>query len=258
MSLTFTKLFSSITESTVWCEPDTTRICWICLLAMADSRGRVFGSIPGIANRARISVDAARIAMTTFLSPDPDSRTPVAEGRRIETIDGGWRLINHEKYREIRDQESIKEAKRKYINKRREEERKAKGVDQDVDNVDQSRSDVDRCRHNAEAEAEADKERTTSIPPSAPKQKKLTGVDPDFQINETGLKYAKERGVNVATQLQAFLNHHQAKATKLKDWQAGWRVWCDKSVEFGRSPGKVEDNQETKEQRMARLLRAAT
>jgi len=105
---------------------------------------------------------------------------------------------------------------------------------------------------------EKEKEKEKSIPPSAPKQKKLTGVDPDFQINETGLKYAKERGVNVATQLQAFLNHHQAKATKLKDWQAGWRVWCDKSVEFGRSPGKVEDNQETKEQRMARLLRAAT
>jgi hypothetical protein len=126
---------------------------------MADSRGRVFGSIPGIANRARISVDAARIAMTTFLSPDPDSRTPVAEGRRIETIDGGWRLINHEKYREIRDQESIREAKRRYINKRREEERKAKGVDQGVDNVDHSRSEVDRCRHNAEAEAEADTEK---------------------------------------------------------------------------------------------------
>jgi hypothetical protein len=146
---------------------------------MADSRGRVFGSIPGIANRARISVESARIAMSTFLSPDPDSRTPVAEGRRIETIDGGWRLINHEKYREIRDHESIKEAKRRYINKRREEERKAKGVDQGVDNVDHSRSDVDRCRHNAEAEAEADKtkEKTTSLSPSAQPTKKNTTLE---------------------------------------------------------------------------------
>jgi len=167
MSVTFTKLFASITESTVWCEPDTTRLCWITMLAMADSKGRVFGSIPGLANRARVSVDAARTAINTFLSPDPDSRTPVAEGRRIEPLEGGWRLINHEKYRALRDEESIKETKRRYINARRAKER-AETVDQSVDNSIYSRSQsnaVDRSRYNAEAEAEAEKEEST---PSAP------------------------------------------------------------------------------------------
>lgn len=158
MSVTFTKLFASITESTIWCEPDTTRLCWITMLAMADSRGRVFGSIPGLANRSRVSVDAARTAINTFLSPDPDSRSSVAEGRRIEAIDGGWRLINHEKYRALRDEESIKESKRNWAKKARA---KAKEVDQNVDISVDCRSlenSVDRIRHNAEAEAEADKE----------------------------------------------------------------------------------------------------
>jgi uncharacterized phage protein (TIGR02220 family) len=152
MSVTFTKLFSSITESTVWCEPDRTRIVWITMLAMADSKGRVWASIPGLANRARVPVDDARIAINTFLSPDQYSRTSVHEGRRIEVIDGGWRLINHEKYRAIRDEESAKEAKRRYINARRERERT-------VDNVDQCRTEsntVERSRDNAEAEAEAE------------------------------------------------------------------------------------------------------
>jgi hypothetical protein len=49
MSVTFTKLFSSITESTVWDEPDRVRLVWITMLAMADKHGRVWASVPGLA-----------------------------------------------------------------------------------------------------------------------------------------------------------------------------------------------------------------
>lgn len=115
MGVTFTKLFSSITESTVWCEPAGTRLTWITMLAMADRNGRVFGSVPGLANRARVTVDEARAAIASFLSPDPDSRTKDHEGRRIEEIDGGWRLLNHAKYRALRDDEARKEYKREWI-----------------------------------------------------------------------------------------------------------------------------------------------
>ena len=55
MSVTFTKLFSSITASTVWVEDSDTRVVWITLLAMADKKGRVWGSVPnhGIASIAK-------------------------------------------------------------------------------------------------------------------------------------------------------------------------------------------------------------
>lgn len=148
MSVTFTKLFSSITASTVWCEPSNTRIVWITMLAMADSRGRVWASIPGLAGIARVPVEDARIAIERFLSPDEDSRSKEHEGRRIEEIDGGWRLINHEKYRAIRDEESVKERKRRYIADRRAKERAQAKTATNV-------PDVDHGRHNAEAEAEA-------------------------------------------------------------------------------------------------------
>jgi hypothetical protein len=153
MSITFTKLFSSITESTVWCEPDSTRIVWITMLAMADREGRVWASVPGLAGRARVSVKACREALKCFLSPDIDSRTKEHEGRRIEEIDGGWRLLNHAKYRELRDQEARKEYQREWVKKRR-----------------QSMSTVDRSRPqstNAEAEAEAESERRGSASYSA-------------------------------------------------------------------------------------------
>lgn len=93
------------------------------MLAMADRMGRVFASVPGLANRARVPVEDCQIALDTFLAPDRYSRTETNEGRRIEKIDGGWRLINHEKYRDMRDEESAKEAKRKYMQNRRAKEK---------------------------------------------------------------------------------------------------------------------------------------
>lgn len=150
MSRTFTKLFSSITESTIWCEPDRTRLVWICMLAMADQHGRVWASVPGLANRARVPIEDAQTALDAFLSPDPYSRTPDHEGRRIEPIDGGWRLLNHEKYRSIRDEESIKESKRNYINKRRAAEREGVEKSRTPSNT------VDASIANTEAEAETE------------------------------------------------------------------------------------------------------
>lgn len=135
MSVTFTKLFSSITESTVWCEPNATRICWITMLAMADRHGRVWAAIPGLANRARITVDECRTAIECFLMPDRDSRTKENEGRRIEPIDGGWRLLNHAKYRAIRDEETIRESKRKYMENKRKREKQAITIKADTVNV---------------------------------------------------------------------------------------------------------------------------
>lgn len=120
MSVTFTKLFSSITESTVWYEPDATRLVWITMLAMADRQGRVWASVPGLAGRARVSLKATREALKCFLSPDEDSRTKDFEGRRIEEIDGGWRLLNHAKYREMRDEEARKAYQREWVKKRRQ------------------------------------------------------------------------------------------------------------------------------------------
>jgi hypothetical protein len=170
MSVTFTKLFTSITESTVWFEPDSTRLVWITMLAMADRKGRVFASTTGLAHRARVTEEQLEAALECFLAPDRKSRTKDHEGRRIVEIDGGWHLLNHEKYRSIRDDETIKESKRKYAAKKRAEEK-------EVEKVEQSRplsTAIDRIRANAEAEAEADKDPSDPQKPKSdlPEKKK--------------------------------------------------------------------------------------
>lgn len=200
MSYTFTKLFSSITESTVWCETDRTRIVWICMLAMADRKGRVFASIPGLANRSRVPIEDCRKAIATFLSPDPDSRTPDFEGRRLEPIDGGWRLLNHEKYRAIRDDESVKEAKRKYINERRAAER--------VENV-------DHCRVNAEASTEAESD-TKAM---KKKKSRKCALPVDFKISDRVKDWAIVGGYqHIGKRLEHFIGYVKRSGKEYVDW----------------------------------------
>lgn len=108
--MSYTKLSHSILTSTLWMEDDTTRIVWVTMLAMTDRHGEVMGSIPGLANVARVPVEACRAAIAKFLAPDPDSRTTDHEGRRIVAIPGGWAVLNHANYR---DMDSDQDRKRK-------------------------------------------------------------------------------------------------------------------------------------------------
>lgn len=131
----FTKLFANITESTVWCEPERTRLVWITMLAMADRQGRIAASMPGLANRARVPEEDCQVALDCFLAPDRHSRSQEYEGRRIEKIDGGWRLLNYVKYRDLRDEESIKETKRKYMENYRKKAKQTVTINTESINV---------------------------------------------------------------------------------------------------------------------------
>ncbi|KKM64208.1 hypothetical protein LCGC14_1503700 [marine sediment metagenome] len=94
------KLFSSIVTSTIWMEDDATLRVWIAMLSMADADGVVEGSLPGFAHLARVSVEQMEQSVQKLTSPDPYSRTPDHEGRRIEVIEGGWFILNYAKYRQ--------------------------------------------------------------------------------------------------------------------------------------------------------------
>ena len=104
----YTKLFSSILESTVWQAPDSVRLVWITMLAMKDRDGIVEASIPGLAARARQSIPLTEQALALLAAPDPYSRTKDHDGRRIVEIDGGWRLLNHDKYNDKSSAEEYK------------------------------------------------------------------------------------------------------------------------------------------------------
>jgi hypothetical protein len=144
----YTKLFNSILASTIWRADDKTRLVWITLLAMADKWGIAEGSIPGLADLARVSVEDCRHALEELQAPDPDSRTKEHDGRRIKPIDEGWQILNHAKYRE---RMSVDERREYLRQKQAEYRRRVSSRSTEVNNV----SDTYTVSTHAEAEAEA-------------------------------------------------------------------------------------------------------
>lgn len=131
MSTHFVKLYGSILQSTIWLETPETKVLWITMLAMADSDGVVRSSVPGLAHAAGISLDACVDGLKKFESPDPYSTTQHDEGRRLRAIEGGWKLTNHDKYREMRTKKQIQDAerqRRKYERDKREVSRTSRNL----------------------------------------------------------------------------------------------------------------------------------
>jgi uncharacterized phage protein (TIGR02220 family) len=112
----YVKLFEELLDSTVWSENHTTVRVWITLLAMKGRDQIVRASIPGLTHRARVEIEECQLAIDKFLSPDPYSRSKEHEGRRIKEVEGGWLVLNGEKYRqrmgidERREYQRIKQA----------------------------------------------------------------------------------------------------------------------------------------------------
>lgn len=75
---------------------------------------------------------------------------------------------------------------------------------------------------------------TPDKPAPTPKNRQVV-MPADFYPNETGVRYAEDRGINIAIELQGMRNWAESKRVLRSSWQATWRTWCDKAVEFGRA-----------------------
>jgi hypothetical protein len=175
--MAYTKLFQTLLTSTVWQEDDQTRIVWITMLALADKHGEVQSTIPGLAHLSRVSLDGCEQAIKTFLAPDPYSRTPDDQGRRIEEIEGGWALLNHAKYREMASREESKEAERKRKARYREQQRRNE-MSQDVRDMSQA---VPETLHIAEADTDTDTKEGTPTAGRKRPPRSRTMKSPEFE-----------------------------------------------------------------------------
>ncbi len=120
----YSKLFGSIITSTIWREDKETKILWITMLALKDKNGDVEGSVPGLADMARLTIEETEEALEKLRSPDPHSRTKENEGRRIEDVDGGWHVLNHKKYRDKMNSDE----RREYLRIKQAEHREKKST----------------------------------------------------------------------------------------------------------------------------------
>lgn len=108
----FAKIYGTILDSSIWEEPDHTVRVWIAMLAMADAHGIVRASYSGLRRRCNVSMEKLAEALETLEAPDPDSRNPENEGRRVKKIKGGWFIYNAKLYRDMRTEEQVETAER--------------------------------------------------------------------------------------------------------------------------------------------------
>lgn len=87
---------------------------------------------------------------------------------------------------------------------------------------------------------------STSVERKVKKKDFLSGVPEGFQITERITRWATENQFTtqaLKVEFPAFVDHHQAKGSKFKDWDAAFQTWMRNSRKFGnkRFPGSSED-----------------
>jgi hypothetical protein len=213
--MAFTKLDHGIIHSSIWSEPLPTRVLWITMLAMKDDSGFVASSRSGLIRAANITPDEFDKAIKCLESPDEESRTRDYDGRRVEKVEGGWVILNHEKYRLHEDLK--KEKHREYMRKWRDKKDSVNNCEFTSDHVNLTSVSVSESESESEKKGdckgkEKDKPQRNIIPPEL----------------EWVVQYCNERKNAVIP--QKFFDHYSARGwmigkNKMKDWQAAVRTW---------------------------------
>jgi hypothetical protein len=187
-------------------------------LVLADQEGAVDMTAEAISRRTTIPMQIIRKGILELLKPDPHSRTPSEEGRRIVPLspdrDWGWMVVNYKHYRALKRECDRREYHREYWHKRKTQQTQQTQPNQPI----------------AEAEAEAKRERARK-----PIGSRLT---PDWNPGENGRVFALKRGIQGAEfqeQAARFTDYWSAQPGQKgikTDWDAMWRNWIRKAVEF--------------------------
>jgi hypothetical protein len=86
------------------------------MIVLADADGIVDMTPQAMAARTSIPLEIIQAGLPILESADPYSRTPGQDGRRIELLDQhrpwGWHIVNHEKYKRLRDADELREQNR--------------------------------------------------------------------------------------------------------------------------------------------------
>ena len=121
----FSKLYGErLAESSLLDCAVPTRWAFVFMLSQADAKGRYrCASVRGLARASVLSLEEATRAIEELEAPDPNSTTPIDEGRRVRRIQGGWQIVNYEHYRDFRTVRQVQDADRQKRKRERDESR---------------------------------------------------------------------------------------------------------------------------------------
>lgn len=111
----YAKVFAQIFDSSI-ADDFRLRHFFMDMLVLADVNGVVDMTPTAIAARTRIPLKDVSVMLATLEQPDPESRTPDHDGRRIAKLDEhrtwGWCILNYDKFRSLASEEQRREKTR--------------------------------------------------------------------------------------------------------------------------------------------------
>jgi uncharacterized phage protein (TIGR02220 family) len=118
------KLFASMFDGTLGTRgPWQALVTFQQMVILADKDGLVDMTPEALSRRTTIPLEIITKGLEMLELPDPDSRSPDEEGRRIvrlsDTRSWGWRVVNYDRYREIRTADERRAYHRQYQRTRR-------------------------------------------------------------------------------------------------------------------------------------------
>lgn len=117
----FGKVFRCLWQGSL-CGKADEQLVFVYMLAHADSGGQVEMVQSIISQQTGLPLDRVEAAIAALMAPDPESRTPDQEGRRLLPLgerSWGWEIVNYAKYRHMRDENARKEQTKRAVAKYR-------------------------------------------------------------------------------------------------------------------------------------------
>ena len=248
----FAKVFRQIFASSIVERPEV-RFTFMDLLILADSGGVVDMTHEAIARWTNRPIEVIRETIAELERPDPKSRTPEDEGRRIvrldEHRDWGWLIVNYEKFRMISSEEQRKEKTRLRVARYRKKQalQNVTGVTgRDGSDVTSSNADVtssNACNamekeREKEMEKEKEKEKDVSPDPKAVRAVSYDRASGQWQ-NITDDDKAEWRKAYPATdpeiellRMVQWLKANPTKAVK-RNWRRFITNWLSRTQDQG-------------------------
>jgi hypothetical protein len=210
------KLFESMYDGTLYGQWQAI-VTLQQLVILADADGVVDMTPPALAARTSIPLDIIETGLQQLQEADKYSRSPDEDGRRIVLIDPdrpwGWRIVNHAKYRNMRDIEQRREYMREYMRQKRKQSCKHEKL-----------TEVNSKHVLAElAHTDTDTDISLTKVRDMPKRKRFAPPT----VEEVTAYVAERRS---AVDPQRFVDFYAAKdwmigKNRMKDWRAAVRTW---------------------------------
>lgn len=126
---TWSPVFSSVVDSSLWLEPDWVIKVFMTMLAKKDADFIVRGSAFNIAQWSKKTEQETIDALKILSSPDTKRIEPQPfAGRRIERVEDGWLILNGKLYRDLMVKENEKARKKRWAAEKRAQVKEEKAA----------------------------------------------------------------------------------------------------------------------------------